>query len=394
MKKRIFLLFCLLFCLLPSLAWAESTLPSGMVNPLPLKYPELATAPAPSWCNEGMRATYNVLASTSERERSENIEWNTGKPGYGLSQVDVVALEGGKAATYTLPYAPDQQGAMRQMTGFGSVVPAGCGDFWCNPAVLAKIPEQASDRFTVQRVTYTLGGEGYNAIRFDIRNDNFEMALVYDLETGLLLYHTVDYTSYTTNPQLQTIGSSGTHGMYELRNLRPVNIPWQDGEVPAWLVPGSALHYQGQTVMQVQGAAPSSTPMSVQVSILDTKRRYAELRIDTYTQEAMPTVPAPYIKTVSGIAQLLGNWVPAAAIALAPGDIDSDPDTGMVTSLLQSDEEGVIFQQTNQVDFRGLYHYDRSGRLLEMYNEYNPDVTTSTGFGSSRIIDVQLQGAG
>ena len=389
MMKRIFLLFCLLFCLLPTLAWAASTLPSGMENPLPLRYPELATAPAPPMLKEGLRATYNVMASTSETERSENIEWGTGKPGYGLSQVDVVALEGGKAATYTLPYAPDLQGAMRQMAGFGSLPPAGCGDFWCSPAVLGRIAEQASDEFTVQRVTYSLGGENYQAIRFDIRKDTFEMALVYDLDTGLMLYHTVDYTSYTTNPQLQTIGASATHGMYELRNLRQVNIPWKDGDVPSWLVPGSALYYQGQTAIQVQGASPTASPISVQVSVLGAQKRYAEVRIDTYTQDG---VPAPYINTVSGIAQLLGNWIPPAAIALSPGEIDSDPDTGMVTSLLQSDDNGVVFEKTNQVDFRGLYHYDKSGRLLEMYNEYNPDVITSAGFGSIKIIDVKLVG--
>jgi hypothetical protein len=392
MMKRILLIFCLLFCLHPSLAWAASTLPSGMENPLPLRYPELAAAPAPPMLKEGLRATYNVMASTSETERSENIEWGTGKPGYGLSQVDVVALEGGKAATYTLPYAPDLQGAMRQMTGFGSVVPAGCGDFWCSPAVLNGIAEQASDEFTVQRITYSLGGKDYQAIRFDIRKDTFEMALVYDLDTGIMLYHTIDYTSYTTDQEKQMIGSSASHGMYELRNLRQVNIPWTEGEVPSWLVPGGALYYQGQMVIQVQGASPTASPMSVQVSVLGAQKRYAEVRIDTYTQDTMPAMPAPYINTVSGVAQLLGNWIPPAATVLAQGEIDSDPDTGMVISVLQSDDNGVVFQKSNQVDFRGLYAYDPSGRLVEMYNEYNPDVITSTGFGSLKTIDVKLVG--
>jgi hypothetical protein len=132
--------------------------------------------------------------------------------------------------------------------------------------------------------------------------------------------------------------------------------------------------------------------LSVQVSVLGVQRRYAEVRIDTYAQDAMPTVPAPYINTVSGIAQLLGNWVPPAALGLSPGVIDSDPDTGMVVSVLQSDDNGVVFEKSNQVDFRGLFAYDPSGRLVEMYNEYNPDVVTSTGFGSIKIIDVKLAG--
>ena len=61
-------------------ACGAATLPSGMENPLLLIYPELSTAPAPSWLAEGTRATYSVIASTSDAEYSEKIDWTRGSP--------------------------------------------------------------------------------------------------------------------------------------------------------------------------------------------------------------------------------------------------------------------------------------------------------------------------
>ncbi len=67
---------------------------------------------------------------------------------------------------------------MRQMQGFGSVVPEGCGDFWCSPKVLAKIPEQAFGLF-----------KSYWTSRFQFQ-DFSSMRLIYNPRSiaGHLLY--------------------------------------------------------------------------------------------------------------------------------------------------------------------------------------------------------------
>ncbi len=364
--------------------YGAPTLPSGMENPLLLRYPQLATAAAPSWLTEGTRATYSVIASTPESEYSENIEWTTGSTGYGLSQVDVVALEGGVAATYTMPYAPDLQGAMRKLLGFGSVVPAGCGDFWCSPEVLNGIHEEAGDRLTVQRLPVTIGGKVYQAIRFDYRNEGMEMALVYDLASGLMLYHTIDYTSLGMDAGVLT-SSRGTHAIYELKNLRKVNIPWTDGSVPAWLKAGQIYYYQGHSKSQVQGAAPLTFPLAIQMSIGSVHDRFVEAREDTISQDQ-----APYVKTVYGVAQLMGGFIPPEARSVGTGIVDTDPDTGMRVSLIQNDANGIALEMTNQADFREVFTYDTDGQLISIYQEFNPDVMTSTGFGSTRLIYVQL----
>ena len=118
---------------------AKLTLPSGMNNPMTLRYPELANAPAPTLVEEGLRATYEEYTGSGSEETTERGTYVSGEsPGVGLVQVDVVALEGGKAATWTSTYAPDPtNGAMKTINTYGSVNPVGCGDFWCNPPFFA-----------------------------------------------------------------------------------------------------------------------------------------------------------------------------------------------------------------------------------------------------------------
>ncbi len=382
------LMLLLLMVAASQAALGASNLPSGMENPLPLSYPDLASAPAPSWLAEGMRATYSVIASTADSEYSENIEWTTGSPGYGLSQVDVVALEEGVAATHTQPYAPDAQGAMRKLVGFGSVVPEGCGDFWASPEALKMIPEMAGERLTVQRLPATVGGEEHQAIRFDYRNDGLEMALVYDLASGLLLYHAVDYHSVGTAGGAAT-GSRSTSAIYELKNLREVKVPWADGSVPSWLEEGETSYYQGQSQIQIQGAAPSASPLAVQTTVGDVHHRFVEAGEETFTQEASAQ---PYVYTVYGVCQLMGGFIPPEAGSLGTGVVDVDPDTGMRVSVVQNDETAIVVEMTNQVDFREVFTYDPTGRLVSIRQEYNPDVITSSGFGSVRVVLLQLAG--
>jgi hypothetical protein len=104
-----------------------SSASGGIEDPILIRYPELGAASAPSWLHEGVRATYYVIAAPPAGEME--------KTGNGLMQIDVVALEGGKAAINTEQYAPYPNGGMRPILNMGSVAPEGCGDFWCNPEV-------------------------------------------------------------------------------------------------------------------------------------------------------------------------------------------------------------------------------------------------------------------
>jgi len=326
-----------------TLASSAPAVTGGIEDPILIRYPELNSAPAPSWLQEGMRATYYVIAAVPAGE--------TEKTGNGLIQIDVVAIDGGKAATDTEQYAPYPQGGMRPIQETGSVAPVGCGDFWCNPEVLQKIPDHTDNSgLTVQRVPMKIEGKDYKAIMFYFKEDTLTIKLIYDLDSGILLYYKLDYAQ----------GTVGTNVLEELRDVRKVSMPWKNGQIPAWLTNGAILNYQGQEVTQIQSAIgpPYSTPLSVQAEVLSVHNRFAELRLET-------------LRCVSGIAQLNGFWIPQGEVAtLAPGIVDTDPDTGIQISVVKSSANGIVFEKTNQQDYAEQSTYDSEGRLIQMVSQY------------------------
>jgi hypothetical protein len=349
---------------------AVNTLPSGMNNPLPLRYPELTNAPAPASIKEGLRATYEMVASSPDTTEGGGLVLESGSSGAGLAQVDVVALEDGTAATWTTAFAPDPTtGAMKKVNFYGSVNPVGCGDFWCNPAVLRQIPERADDDLTVDRGTYDLNGQQYNVIRFYYRSpQGITLGMIYDLDTGIMLHHTADFSSSFATYE-GGLTTRGQNAILRLKNLRQVNIPWEDGSIPSWAVPGVVMDFQGQHAFwmpQLPYVAPTVSALRVQLAVQAVHKRYVEGRQQAYTQE--PIQPA-YIPIVSGVAQLMGFFVPKEALSSRPGVIDSDPDTGIVVSVLQSGPEGVLMEETNNVNYKLIAMYDASGKVVQTSKE-------------------------
>jgi len=364
---------------------SRMTLPSGMDNPLTIRYPGLASAAAPPAIEEGLRATYQMITGSPESETEGNVEFVGGDAGVGLAQVTVVAMEAGKAATWTTAFTPDTTlGAMKRVNSYGSVTPGGCGDFWCNPQVLKTIPERAGDDLTVTRGTFELGGKTYNVIRFNFQsNQGIALGMIYDLESGIMLYHTADYSS-----SLTTEGGGllrrGQNAILKLVNLRAVDIPWKEGSVPAWAKPGVTLSFQGRHsfwLPMIPDVAPTISSLGSELVIQAVHSRYAEGRQQTYTQEA---IQPPFVPMVSGIAQLMGFWVPEEALSLQPGAIDYDPDTGMTTSILESGPDGVVMEETNGVNYRLTASYDAAGKLTQTVTE------SYTGTATGQMDELQL----
>jgi hypothetical protein len=309
---------------------------------------------------------------TGEPETTEGggLVFTRGRSGAGLAQVDVVALEAGEAATWTVAFAPDPtRGAMKKVNFYGSVSPAGCGDFWCNPEVLKRIPEHAAGDLVVTRGTYNLGGRQYNVISFNYRSSQgIDLGMIYDLDSGIMLHHTADFaSSFATEEGGMT--TRGQNAIMTLRNVRQVSIPWKEGGVPSWAATGQVLSFQGQHsfwLPQLPDVAPTVTPLRVDLAIQAVHGRYIEGRQQTYTAEAIQ--PA-YIPMVSGIAQLMGFWVPQEALSLVIGVVDRDPDTGMTVSVLQSGADGLVMEETNGVNYRLAAAYDASGKVVQTSRE-------------------------
>lgn len=380
------LLFLLVYPLTLASDAARMTLPSGMNSPLTIRYPELAQAPAPALIGEGLRATYEMVAGSPEVVAGRgDVAYTKGDYGAGLVQIDVVALEGSQASTWTVSYAPDPvSGGLKKVNFYGSVNPVGCGDFWCNPDVLAAIPDRAGDDLNVDRGKYDLDGQEYDVIRFYSRSQGITLGMIYDLDTGILLHHTADFTSNLPTEEGGMI-TRGQNAIMRLKNLRQVTIPWNDGgSLPSWAAPGSSLYFQGQHsfwLPQLPDVAPTASPLSVQIDIQAAHDRFMEGRQQTRTQEA---VPPPYVPLVSGISQLMGIWVPEEALSLPEGTVDSDPDTGMVVSILQSGPDGLVMQQTNSVNYKLTAAYDARGRVVQTVTE------SYTGTATGQRDELQL----
>ncbi|MDD4651735.1 MAG: hypothetical protein PHQ34_05845 [Methanothrix sp.] len=349
---------------------SRRTLPSGMDNPMIIRFPQLASAAAPPAIEEGLRATYEMITGSPESETGGDIEFVGGDAGAGLVQVTVVAMEAGKAATWTVAFAPDATlGAMKRVNSYGSVTPAGCGEFWCNPQVLQSIPDRADDDLTVTRGTYELNGKTYNVIRLNFQSSqSLSLGMVYDLKSGIMLYHTADYSSSLPTDTGGAL-TRGQNAILKLVNLRAVDIPWKDGKLPDWARSGAVLSYQGRHsfwLPQLPDVPPTVSALASELKIQAAHSRYAEGRQQTYTEEA--TQP-PYVPMVSGIAQLMGFWVPEEALSLQPGAVDYDADTGMTTSVLESGPEGVVMEETNGVSYRLTATYNAAGKLTETVTE-------------------------
>jgi hypothetical protein len=352
---------------------ADPLLPSGIESPLGILYPELNEALPPTWLEEGIRASYTGNVALSTKYENQFGSSADGKLGYGIAQIDVVGLSDGNVATTNTFYSPmPPHNTYKLIWSLGGVGPAGHSTFWCNPDVLATISDQSSDNLVVQHLPYVIDGENYATIRFDcISGDNNNIiAMVYDLQTGLLLYHTVNTgTEEIRKGYVNTIVTSGTSGYYQIKNLRKMEIPWALGSLPSFVTPGSIQHLTGIKEITIPGAigGPSSFPRQQTITFGEVYDRFVSCRIDIINQDVITS--SDTINMVSGIGQFTGLFIPPQAAGVGTGLLDSDPDTGMQISITQNDGSGIVLMKTNGVDQQSSYWYDTSGKLLQMVTE-------------------------
>jgi len=358
----VFLTICIALSAAAS-AGSLPTLPSGKENPLPILYPELNSTPAPSMVTEGLRATYRATVDKGANQ-------GRAEAGEAILQTDVVALEGSFAATSTSMYVQGPLGYLRPLAsgGFGSIVPAGCGDFWCSPEVLATVRERSDDEVTIIRGPVEVAGSGYQAIRFEVEHEGPKYSMTYDENTGLLLHHRYDIHSAD--------GATVETGIIDFRNIRQVEIPWIGGSAPTWLRSGQTMTYQGQTVYTIPGTMPSPFPVTLQAEVVSVQAESSVVKW-TFIIQGAPSIPA---YTASGVHQLMGFWLPQTALEIDEvGDVDEDPETGIAITVIQNDQNGIVFEETNGRDYQRVLNYDKAtGKLLESREEQLTEAMTNT----------------
>ena len=192
------------------------------------------------------------------------------------------------------------------------------------------------------------------------------MAMIYNLDSGIMLYHTAN--SPPAWPRKGAGLDQGSESHHEAVQSAAGEYPLERRQPSLLGHAGTILCFQGQHSFWLPHFLMWLTvsPLSVELQIRHAHSRFAEGRQQTYTAEAMQ--PA-YVPMVSGIAQLMGFWVPEEALSLQPGAVDYDPDTGMTVSVLESGSNGLLMEETNNINCKLTAAYDARGKVVQTATE-------------------------
>lgn len=349
--------------------------------------PGLKQLQNPDWVKEGTRMSYySATADVPEGYEKfildEEGDWVGvlsgkhykreeifGAAGHGVTQVDVLSVEGGVAAlkinswlysSFTGPLVPIKQGAYIGL--------AAGGDWYISPKALANLQERRSGGVTILRMPYTIDGVTYNAIRIQQESDTASFAHIYDLQDGKLL---ATFNSVASADKKSTVFAYAT-----LLGVRQMDLPWLGQDLPGWIKEGTVMRFDGTKAFEAKLASYSfPTAVSLDMSITGVGRRYY-----TYTQTASMVAsgfPAQYghEEQVGGIGQPGGLALPPDALAaLQLGQvIDIDDVTGITVEVKDvcQDANGrniVVLLASNQI-YSAKVTYDRDTGMMIGFSE-------------------------
>jgi len=269
-------------------AAAEVPDPSTMLSLVPAA----AQAGPPPCIKPGTRLTYygmsaSVPGSYQEAVLDENGNWvlkGTGQrigtrdipgaSGSGYNVVQVGTIGDGVVQVSSRLYTIDTttQTCMYSM-GSGMVTNAGCAsDFWIHPDALKDVQAVNANGVRIVRMPYTVGGTQYNAIRLQNESASGYNAYVYDLETGLMIFHgsRAAGKSVVTPPMGGNLGlGAGSTQLVTgwIMEVKDVDVPWKDAPTPDWVGRFGQLSYSGaQTTMMPMAGSRLDRPMTVTVT--------------------------------------------------------------------------------------------------------------------------------
>lgn len=364
--------------------------------------PELKQQQNPDWVKEGTRMSYySATADVPEGYEKfildEEGDWvgvQSGKhyrreeifgaAGHGVTQVDVLSIEGGVAAlkinswlysSFTGPLVPIKQGAYIGLA-------AGC-DWYINPKALANLKEHRGGGVTILRMPYTIDGITYNAIRIQQESDTASFAHIYDQQDGKLL---ATFNSVASADKKSTVFAYAT-----LLGVRQMDLPWLGQDLSDWIRKGTVMRFEGTKTFEAKLAGYSfPTAVSLDMSITGAGRRYY-----TYTQTgsmAASGFPAQYgqEEQIGGIGQPGGLALPTDALAaLQTGQvIDTDDVTGITVEVkdVGQDANGrniVVLSAFNQI-YSAEVTYDRDTGMMVGFSE------TKLGAGTNEYTELKL----
>ena len=337
-------LMIVVLCLVSMAAHAEVPDPSFVISALP----DAAKAGPPPIIKPGTRLTYFGGSSTINGVRAklvpdENGNWvnkttgqrygerevrNTGGVGYSIARVSHVDREAVVVASAT--YLLDPLAKTVTSTGSSGIVTnaGAAGDYWIHPAVLKDVKEVNANGNFVGRMPYVVMNRKYNAIRFQSETASGHNTYVYDLDSGLMIFHGSsliggDVLTPGVNGQQAGVGGGSTflsHGF--LMEVKDIDVPWKNAPTPAWVGQFRELKYDGGITTAIQGVTPHT--QAVSVLLTPKARENGWLRYNNTTTIAVYGLPPHQSQTnsASGHASVGGLWIaPQGLAALKAGQV-------------------------------------------------------------------------
>lgn len=370
---------------------------------------------APRWVRPGTRITFYAAAATvvsrgePKCKEDPNGEWEddngnkyscTGMPGdpdgssagEGLSQVDVLAVEGTDVVLSTTLYSFDR--TARQYT----VAPLGGGkapgdvidEVWIHPTRLAEIAESNLEGMRILRGNYEVEGTTYKAISFVSIKPGSYHSYAYDTETGLLIAATTRTTPSTTLLAPPQTAASGNAQLYVRRLLgyRQRNVPGLTGTNPTWVARTKQLNYSGTwNFVNPIGSNPNEAmvfPMYLSVTLGRGGRNWVP-----FTSKSAIHFSSAQESTGTGVTGSGGQfWIdPRALSRLRRGQVvDEDPytqETLAVESVSSGSGVKIVSISSELPGNRSLFTYDlNTGALVDFQ-------TSSRGSGITILLRLQ-----
>lgn len=406
------ILQCLfVFILFPGAAHVQAQPVAAIPDPSPalVLIPEAAKVGPPVWVHPGTRLVYfgasaSIPGASKQLVLDEKGNWVNKDTGQRWGEQDVSSASGVGYSVFHVGYIDHDvaqlgcsvylldvtDGSVQYTTSSGMVTNAGsAADLWVNPDVLKNVKEIPQGDVRIIRMPYTLNKKKYNAIRFQTTTANGYTAYVYDLETGIMIFH----GSSAQGAGVLTAGGGLGVGSTQLVTgwlveVKDVEVPWKAAAVPAWVGKFTKLDYRGVQSTAVAGADPLD--QRVEVAITPKARRNGWLRCtNNFTVQSLVGMPPDQSQSEGsgGPASIGGQWIGPDAIPKLKARqlIDRNDITKTVTSVSDVNPRSVTISEVGQ-RHRIDWTYDAATGILAA-------VKTTTTLGPGQITyRVQLVG--
>ena len=380
----------------PGLPGSGNLGPPDWVKPgVRISFYEAAASVAQSrfaWVEDPNGPWQDPKTGTRYRRTDESGEGVATASGDGLSQTDIVAVEGTNVVVSTALWVIDHT-TNQFIVGPGSGGRVG-GDAvngaWINPLELQQLQAANLDGQMVLRGDYPLGGTTYHAISFASTAPGAYQSYTYDTQTGLLLSATTS-TAGATSP-VTAPGEPPPQGNTQLTitrfaGLRQRNVPGLGGANPDWVARTGQLQYSG-TYNFTNPVDPSSAnltfPMDLAVTLGQGGSNWT-----SFTARSQIGMPGSQPSEATGVTYGSGlYWLDPTALATmtAGQSIDQDPLTGERITVASVDPGNGATTVTIASDLPGVSSratYDQAGGVLVGYSAHLAE--------SGATIQLQLQ---